>query len=134
MPDDDLSAYDAFPALRFDRPSEGVLGITLDGPGLNAVGPDAHAQLADYGATPTLERVVERGRIITAAGVSSGIDMALLLAARLCGEDVAQGIQLLIEYDPQPPFDAGSPAKAPAHVLEAVTAGLRTRTDLLLGS
>ncbi len=76
--------------------------------------------LADYGATPTLDRVVERGRVITAAGVSSGIDMALVLAGRLAGEPVAQGIQLTIEYDPQPPFDAGSPAKAPAAVVEAV--------------
>ena len=47
MPDDDLSAYDDFPALRFDRPSDGVLRITLDAPGLNAVSPAAHAQLAD---------------------------------------------------------------------------------------
>src|SRR5215207_1757306 len=90
--------------------------------------------LADYGASPTLERVVERGKIITAAGVSSGIDMALLLAARLAGDDVAQAIQLMLEYDPQPPFDAGSPAKAPAHVLDAVTAGISARAGALLGS
>jgi transcriptional regulator GlxA family with amidase domain len=76
--------------------------------------------LPEYGANATLDRVVERGRVITAAGVSSGIDMALLLAARLAGEKVAQGIQLTIEYDPQPPFDAGSPAKAPDDVVEAV--------------
>ena len=94
----------------------------------------AHAQLAQYGAHPTLERVVERGKVITAAGVSSGIDMALVLAARLAGDDVAQGIQLTIEYDPQPPFDAGSPAKAPAHVLAAVNASLQRRMDSLLSS
>ena len=83
--------------------------------------------LEDFGARPTLQRVVEHGKIITAAGVSSGIDMALLLAARLAGDDVAQGIQLTIEYDPQPPFDAGSPAKAPAHVVEAVRASIGRR-------
>jgi putative intracellular protease/amidase len=90
--------------------------------------------LAQYGATPTMERVVERGKIITAAGVSSGIDMALLLAARIAGDDVAQGIQLGIEYDPQPPFDAGSPLKAPAHVVEAVRASIGKRTGALLSS
>jgi putative intracellular protease/amidase len=90
--------------------------------------------LVDYGATPTLERVVERGKVITAAGVSSGIDMALLLAARIAGDDVAQGIQLGIEYDPQPPFDAGSPAKAPAHVVAAVRAGIAKRAGALLAS
>lgn len=68
--------------------------------------------LAAFGAKPTAERIVERGRIVTAAGVSSGIDMALLLAARIAGEGVAKAIQLRIEYDPQPPFDCGSPAKA----------------------
>ena len=61
--------------------------------------------------------MVEQGKIITAAGVSSGIDMALTLAARIAGDDVAQAIQLGIEYDPQPPFDAGSPEKAPAEVV-----------------
>ena len=59
------------------------------------------------------ERVVFDGKLVTAAGVSAGIDMALSLAARIAGEQVAQAIQLGIEYDPQPPFDAGSPHKAP---------------------
>jgi putative intracellular protease/amidase len=68
--------------------------------------------LADYGAKPTQKRVVEQGKIITAAGVSSGIDMALTLAAHIAGDEVAQAIQLGIEYDPQPPFDSGSLAKA----------------------
>jgi putative intracellular protease/amidase len=68
--------------------------------------------LASTGAIPTAERVVERGKIITAAGVSSGIDMALTLTAHVGGDDVAKAIQLSIEYDPQPPFDCGSPAKA----------------------
>jgi putative intracellular protease/amidase len=62
-------------------------------------------RLREYGAEPTLERVVEQGKVVTAAGVSSGIDMALRLAARAAGDDVAQAIQLGIEYDPQPPFE-----------------------------
>lgn len=76
--------------------------------------------LARLGAKPTGRRVVEQGKIVTAAGVSSGIDMALLLAGRIAGETVAQAIQLGIEYDPQPPYDAGSPDKAPADVLALV--------------
>ena len=68
--------------------------------------------LESTGARYTERRVVQQGKIITAAGVSSGIDMALNLAAQIAGDDVAKSIQLLIEYDPQPPFDAGSPAKA----------------------
>jgi transcriptional regulator GlxA family with amidase domain len=77
-------------------------------------------RLRELGAEPVSERVVEQGKVVTAAGVSSGIDMALRLAERIAGADVAQAIQLSIEYDPQPPFDAGSPAKAPAHVVELV--------------
>jgi len=74
-------------------------------------------ELARLGAEPRSERVVFAGKIVTAAGVSAGIDMALTFAARLAGDTVAQAIQLAIEYDPQPPFDAGSPAKAPAEVV-----------------
>jgi putative intracellular protease/amidase len=69
--------------------------------------------LAEMGATPTGRRVVEQGKVITAAGVSSGIDMALHLMGKIAGPEFAQTIQLMIEYDPQPPFDAGSPEKAP---------------------
>ncbi len=76
--------------------------------------------LRDYGAIPVSRRVVEQGKVITAAGVSSGIDMALTLAARIAGEDVAQAIQLGIEYDPEPPFDTGSVAKAPDALVERV--------------
>jgi transcriptional regulator GlxA family with amidase domain len=68
--------------------------------------------LERLGAHYTLDRVVERGKVITAAGVSSGIDMALTLLDRMYGSDMAQAVQLAIEYDPQPPFDSGSPAKA----------------------
>ena len=77
-------------------------------------------QLPSMGAEPTLERVVVQGKVITAAGVSSGIDMALTLVSLLAGDEVAQAIQLGIEYDPQPPFDAGSPHKAPAEIVELV--------------
>ncbi len=69
-------------------------------------------RLEEFGATPVSERVVVDGKLMTAAGVSAGIDMALTLAARIAGEDVAKAIQLGIEYDPAPPFDSGSPAKA----------------------
>ncbi len=68
--------------------------------------------LERLGARYTEERVVERGKVITAAGVSSGIDMALTLVGRMFGPELGQAIQLGIEYDPQPPFDTGSPAKA----------------------
>jgi putative intracellular protease/amidase len=68
--------------------------------------------LAEYGAAPTGRRVVEQGKVITAAGVSSGIDMGLALVAKLVDDDFAKTVQLLIEYDPEPPFDAGSPEKA----------------------
>lgn len=83
-------------------------------------------QLATFGATPTGERVVEQGRIITAAGVSSGIDMALQLAAHIAGADLAKAIQLGIEYDPQPPFDSGSPDKAPAEIVDFLRSNART--------
>ena len=76
--------------------------------------------LARLGARPVAERVVERGKVITAAGVSSGIDMALTLAARLAGDTMAQAIQLGIEYDPQPPFDAGSEDKAPPEAVALI--------------
>jgi putative intracellular protease/amidase len=75
-------------------------------------------KLGELGARPVSRRVVEQGKVITAAGVSSGIDMALTLAARIAGDDVARAIQLAIEYDPEPPFDAGSIAKAPPHIAE----------------
>jgi putative intracellular protease/amidase len=83
--------------------------------------------LARLGAKPVETRVVVQGKIVTAAGVSSGIDMALTLAAKIAGDDVAQAIQLGIEYDPQPPFNAGAPSKAPAHILEGLRARMRER-------
>ncbi|MEU5537915.1 DJ-1/PfpI family protein [Streptomyces sp. NPDC020362] len=74
--------------------------------------------LEQFGAEPTGERVVTDGKYVTAAGVSSGIDMGLTLVGRIAGDEHAQAVQLLTEYDPQPPYDAGSPQKAPAHLVE----------------
>jgi transcriptional regulator GlxA family with amidase domain len=79
-------------------------------------------RLREYGGDPVGGRFVEDGKLLTAAGVSAGIDMALHLVGREVGPEVAQAVQLGIEYDPQPPFDAGSPAKAPDAIVEAVTA------------
>ncbi len=79
-------------------------------------------RLPEYGAEPVGGRWVEDGKTITAAGVTAGIDMALHLVGREAGPEVAQAVQLGIEYDPEPPFDAGSPEKAPPEIVEAVTA------------
>jgi transcriptional regulator GlxA family with amidase domain len=82
----------------------------------------AYDALASYGARPTEQRVVIEGKVATAAGVSAGIDLALTLAGRIAGVEVAQAIQLGIEYDPQPPFDAGAPSKAPKEIRDLVLA------------
>jgi putative intracellular protease/amidase len=74
--------------------------------------------LRQYGAEPVHERVVRDGKIITAAGVSAGIDMALTLVGIECGEQRAQAFQLAIEYDPKPPFHAGSPDTAPKAIVD----------------
>ena len=73
------------------------------------------------GAEPVKARVVEDGNLVTSGGVTSGLDFALTLIARLRGETVAQAIQLAIEYDPAPPFPGGHPDRAP----KSITAGLR---------
>jgi putative intracellular protease/amidase len=83
--------------------------------------------LRQWGAEPTGQRVVEQGKVVTAAGVSAGIDMALTLAARIAGDDTARAIQLAIEYDPQPPFDAGSVEKSDPKVVAAVRAAVAAR-------
>jgi putative intracellular protease/amidase len=82
-------------------------------------------ELGSLGVTPVRERVVFDGKYVTAAGVSAGIDMGLTLAGRVAGDETAQAIQLMIEYDPQPPYDAGSPDRAPAEVLRRLSAGSR---------
>lgn len=82
-------------------------------------------QLGRMGAVPVPERYVFDGKLVTAAGVSAGIDMALALAADIAGERVAQAIQLGIEYDPQPPFQSGSPRTAPSEVVELLRARSR---------
>ncbi|MDF3146315.1 MULTISPECIES: DJ-1/PfpI family protein [unclassified Streptomyces] len=86
-------------------------------------------ELRKFGVEPTGERVVTDGKYVTAAGVSSGIDMGLALLGHLAGDFVAQAVQLGIEYDPQPPYDAGAPHKAPADVVEL----LRSRSRFILG-
>lgn len=96
-----------------------VLGAAGLLDGLRATGHwMARELLASTGAVVVEDRVVREGKIVTAAGVSSGIDMALSLAGWIAGDEVAQAIQLAIEYDPQPPYDAGSPEKAPAAVVD----------------
>ena len=74
--------------------------------------------LKEFGAKPQKKRVVIDGKVITSAGVSAGIDMALSLTELIAGETTAKAIQLALEYDPAPPFDAGSPDKAPKEILE----------------
>jgi transcriptional regulator GlxA family with amidase domain len=88
----------------------------------------AMEELERLGAKPVAERFVFDGKYVTAAGVSSGIDMALALAGRVASDDTAQAIQLGIEYDPQPPYDAGSPSKAPAQIVD----GLRARSRFIM--
>lgn len=82
-------------------------------------------ELAALGAKPVRERYVFDGKYVTAAGVSAGIDMALALTARIAGEEAARRSQLAIEYDPRPPFDAGSPAAAPPDMVASFRAASR---------
>jgi transcriptional regulator GlxA family with amidase domain len=82
----------------------------------------ARELLAELGAKPVPERVVQQGKIVTAAGVSAGIDMALRLVQQINGDEVAKAVQLGIEYDPDPPLDAGSPEKAPKEIVDLVRA------------
>jgi putative intracellular protease/amidase len=85
----------------------------------------ALGELGQHGAIPVSERVVFDGKYVTAAGVSAGIDMGLTLAGRIAGDQTAQAIQLGIEYDPQPPYDAGSPDRAPADLVRTMRARSR---------
>ncbi len=90
--------------------------------------------LGELGAKPVKERWVEDGRIVTAAGVSAGIDMGLYLASRLVNEPFAKAVQLGLEYDPHPPFDTGSPDKAPADIVALARAASTARRDEILKS
>ncbi|MDH3314362.1 MAG: DJ-1/PfpI family protein [Gammaproteobacteria bacterium] len=85
---------------------------------------NALSDLERYGAKPVKQRVVVDGKIVMGAGVSAGIDMALTLASLVAGEAVARAIQLRIEYDPKPPFDAGSPDRVDEIVLDLARGGL----------
>lgn len=88
----------------------------------------AFDELERLGAVPLAQRVVEHGKIMTAAGVSAGIDMALRLAQRIGGDELAQAIQLGIEYDPEPPFDCGAADKAPPAIVERIRRAASTRS------
>lgn len=88
-----------------------------------------HDELAKVGAAPVRARVVRDGNLITGGGVTAGIDFALTATAEIAGEDVAKAIQLSLEYDPAPPFDAGSPEKAPAPILDAMKARYAPRLE-----
>jgi cyclohexyl-isocyanide hydratase len=98
---------------------------------LTGRGATSHWQSLDllplFGAVPRADRVVRDGNLLTAAGVSAGIDMALMLAGLLWGDAVAQGIQLNMEYAPEPPWACGSPKSAPREVVAAVKARTASR-------
>ena len=88
--------------------------------------------LKEFGAIPIDERVVVDGKFVSAAGVTAGLDGALRLAALLRGEEAAQQIQLAIEYQPEPPFDSGTPGRAPHSVLYKARAASRQLIDTRL--
>ncbi len=85
--------------------------------------------LNEYGAVPVTERVVRDGNLITGGGVTAGIDFALTVIAEIAGPEMAQRIQLGLEYDPQPPFDAGSPETAPQDIVTAYRALMAPKAE-----
>jgi len=87
------------------------------------------SMLPDFGAIPDAGRIVRDGNILTGGGVTAGADFSLALIAELCGPEVAQAVQLILEYAPAPPFNAGRPETAPAGIVESVTAQM----EALLG-
>ncbi len=95
---------------------------------------NSFALLPLFGAIPVNERVVIDGTLVSAAGVTAGIDGALRVAALLRGDRVAQGIQLYMQYAPEPPFDSGTPERAPAEVLAAAQAASRSLTERRLAT
>jgi putative intracellular protease/amidase len=82
-----------------------------------------------FGVVPNGGRVVRDGNLLTGGGVTAGIDFALTLVAEIAGEDVAQEVQLGLEYAPAPPYEAGRPETAPAHILRSVRARLAASTQ-----
>ncbi len=88
-----------------------------------------HDELGKTGATPVKERVVRDGNVFTGGGVTAGIDFALILAAEIAGGNIAQAIQLSLEYDPAAPFDAGSPQSAPADIHKTVSDRYASRLE-----
>jgi len=85
-------------------------------------------RLTQYGAIPQNERYIKEGKIITSAGVSAGIDMSLYLLSLIKDEKYAKTVQLAIEYDPHPPFDSGSPEKAPREIVDRLRQGNNTKS------
>ena len=83
--------------------------------------------LAEFGVTPSHERMTVDGKFYTSGGVTSGIDMALRVVADAAGEATARRIQLAIEYDPAPPFTGGTPSTSPPDIVAAVLEGARSR-------
>ena len=88
----------------------------------------ARDMLSELGAIPDAGRVVRDGNVVTGGGVTAGIDFALTLAAEIAGQDIAQAIQLTLEYAPAPPFQSGSPDQAPPAVLERIRSRM-TKAD-----
>ena len=100
-----------------------------------------HALLKDFGAIAVDQRVVWDGKLVTGAGVSAGLDLGLAVVARLRDKPYAQGVQLLAEYAPQPPFNAGTPKTAPPEVhqmmgsmFDPLLAGMRAAAKSALGA
>jgi putative intracellular protease/amidase len=97
----------------------------------------ARDALAGFGAIPTTGRVVRDGNLITAGGVTAGIDFGLTVVAELAGREAAESIQLHLEYAPEPPFDAGTPETAPAAIVDAVRerlAGSRKEREAIIAA
>ncbi len=93
-----------------------------------------HDELRKVGATPVSARVVRDGNLFTGGGVTAGIDFAFTLTAEIAGEDVAKAIQLGLEYDPAPPFHAGSPDKAAPEALSSQKARYAPRIEAFRGA
>ncbi|MGO4871354.1 MAG: DJ-1/PfpI family protein [Roseiarcus sp.] len=94
----------------------------------------SHDLLAAFGALPVEARVVRDGALVTGGGVTAGVDFALTLLAELAGRDVAEAVQLNLEYTPQPPFAAGTPATARSEIVarvRAMSAGVRAERERL---